>query len=63
MKIIPRTSFNPFKRELRYVLVVCREQEERSRGELRDDDDDDDETGASNPFRPIREELATAQVN
>jgi len=38
-----------------------REQDERSRGELRDDDEPDAVTG--NPFRPIGEELAAAKVN
>jgi len=44
------------------LLQCCyREQEERSRGELRDDDDDDDEQDVTdgNPFRPISH---TAQV-
>jgi len=48
-------------------MVQCRyrEQEERSRGELRDDEDDDDEPGpaAGNPFQPISQGLAAAQVN
>ena len=43
------------------ILLRCyREQEERSRGELRDDDEPDAVTG--NPFRPIGEELAAAKV-
>jgi len=40
---------------------MYREQEERSRGELRDDDELDVISG--NPFRPIDEGLNAAKVN
>jgi len=44
------------------VCVGCREQEERSRGELRRDDDYDDDAVDANPFRPIDQQLRAAQV-